>query len=347
MLPQRGEFPAFLCDDGGVVAPDLVESLMPVMLLAGADPDLWRVSTCVVNTPALESARGARVGIPISQLADCATCDLWLTHDSVATALPGATTGGQDVATLLDVKIELARRIMTNCHMCSAACGVDRMVGRRGRCGLSAELAVGDYGGLYNEGPLVGAPTFGVFLQGCSLRCRFCYRPDDIDGDTNRQDDQSLSELLDEARSAGAQSWHFMGGNPDHSIYGILRALKEVQAALPVVWNSALVMSPDAMRLLRGVVDIWIADYKFGNDRCAWATARCRGYNHAVQTNLAALTGEAHVLVRHMKTAGHADCCTETIRNQVQERYPQFVFLEHECIDSRGMRRGSGAPASK
>lgn len=114
---------------------------------------------------------------------------------------------------------------------------------------------------------------------------------------------------------------------------------------LPIVWNSALVMTADAMRLLRGIVDIWLADYKFGSERCAWTTARCRGYSNAVRGNLVALAGERHVIIRHMRVAGHAHCCTVPIRSHVRERYPQYLFLEHDCIDSRGMRHSSRAQA--
>ncbi len=176
---------------------------------------------------------------------------------------------------------------------------------------------------LYNEGPLVGAPTFCVFLCGCSLRCAFCYRPDELRA-LGREETSAaeVAALLDAAADDGAESWHVLGGNPDESLPGLLEALSMTQRSRPLVWNSALTLTPPALSVLRGVVDIWVSDLKFGTDACAGAVARVENYTATTRRNLLAIRDERHVVVRHMLAAGHLDCCTRPVRAWVADHLP-------------------------
>src|SRR5690606_5861046 len=120
-----------------------------------------------------------------------------------------------------------------------------------------------------------------------------------------------LARLLDAAAERGATSWHFLGGNPDESMPGILAALALTNHSLPIVWNSALQLTPSALQLLIGVVDIWLPDWKFGNDDCARGVAGIPNYNSTIERNLQLLAQEPYVVVRHMRLAGHEECCSD------------------------------------
>jgi putative pyruvate formate lyase activating enzyme len=61
--------------------------------------------------------------------------------------------------------------------------------------------------------------------------------------------------------------------------------------------------------LLDGLFDLWLADYKFGNDRCAQRLARTPNYVRVVQENLLWARQHAQLIVRHLLMPGHVDCC--------------------------------------
>jgi putative pyruvate formate lyase activating enzyme len=135
---------------------------------------------------------------------------------------------------------------------------------------------------------------------------------------------ECLAEVLDQASGAGAQSWHFLGGNPDESLPGILQALALTQRPRPVVWNSSLMLTPPALELLKGVVDIWLPDFKFGNDGCARRLAAVESYVGIVQGNLRLLNDQSHVVVRHVLLPGHEECCTQPVLDWVRLHCPRF-----------------------
>jgi len=246
-------------------------------------------------------------------------------------------------ASLFDVKIELSRRLLAPCRLCERRCPVDRLKGETGFCGLGSGIQLGAYSMLYNEGPLVGAPTFAVFVRGCSLRCTFCYRPDELRARGRPEATaEELAEILELAARRGAESWHFLGGNPDESLPSILQALALTQSARPVVWNSALMLTPQAVDLLKGVVDIWLPDFKFGNDLCAREIAGIDGYTDILFRNLDLLRDQMNVVVRHMVMPYHRECCTEAVRAFVQQNHPAFLFHDFP-VHERPVSTSDGA----
>jgi putative pyruvate formate lyase activating enzyme len=180
---------------------------------------------------------------------------------------------------------------------------------------------------LYNEGPFVGQPSFGVYVKGCSLRCRFCYRADDLEArGAPTTGAGALASILDAASDGGAESWHFLGGNPDESLVGILEALRMTQSTRPVVWNSALYVTPESLKLLKGLVDVWVPDLKFGSDQCARELAGISRYSSVIQRNLQALADERFLVVRHMSYPGHEHCCADFVSGWVRENLPNAVM---------------------
>ncbi len=328
--PFRGSFRLSLKPDGTVVVPDLAEPLIPLLREAGADDALWQKQACVVTLPGLNQTRARGTGRSLYGLEALPEVDLWRLHaelagcqatpELIAPAMPGE-------ASLLDLKLLLARRLLDPCLLCERRCGAGRTQGEAGFCGLGAGLQVGAYAMLYNEGPLVGAPTFSVFLRGCSLRCSFCYRPDELRARGREETSAAgLAAVLDQAADAGAASWHFLGGNPDESLPGILQALALTCRRRPVVWNSALMLTPSALELLKGVVDVWLPDFKFGNDDCARQLAGLEVYTSLLRRNLGLLRGQPHVVVRHMMMPGHEKCCADPVREFLSGAHPEFLL---------------------
>jgi len=290
--PHKGRFRLFVRPGGDVSVMDLSQAFRPALAELGADRELWETRPCV--------------------------------------ALPLAETRRPGRKRLLAERAQIAGRHLDHCDLCARRCGANRRRGERGACGLDASLHVSAYTMLYGEGPGFGQPVFGVYTQGCALACEFCYRPEDrvpaLDDDGMTP--EALALLLDRAAEAGAQAWEFLGGNPDHSLPGLLEALPLARHSLPVIWNSALTLAPDAIDLLRGIVDVWAPDFKFWTAECAGDVARCPEYAETVRENLLALSGEEHVVVRHMAYPGHEECCRRPILEWVRRHLPKATVQE-------------------
>ena len=233
--------------------------------------------------------------------------------------------------------IDGVRQQMQPCRLCERRCQVNRLSGEVGFCGLDHRLRLFACSNLYNEGALVGAPTFGVFLSGCAFRCRTCYRQENWNIDQGISfSPQRLASMLDDAAKTGCRSWMFLGGNPDQSVLGILEALRFTESAIPVVWNTALWSTPETLTILKEIADIWIIDIKFGNDECAVRESGVSDYVETIARNIELLKDESYVIFRHGVQQEHIDCCTKLIRC-LMDQVGHGIYLEHDIFD-RGNR---------
>ena len=271
--------------------------------MAGADESLWQKHPCVVSVPSFPLLRQIDTGLNTSRLKNISTTNLWKIHKTGMEHLNQSQffksqNIPENTVNLLDLKIELATRLLSSCTICERRCKADRIKGEIGFCGLTDAVQVSAYSNLYNEGPLVGAPTFAIFVRGCSLRCSFCYRPQEREAKiSDKMLPEELSNILDNASIQGARSWHFLGGNPDESLPSILRVLSLTKYPLPIIWNSALMLTPESIELLKGIVDIWLPDFKFGQNSCARDIACIDDYIKIITRNLAILRNEKNVVV--------------------------------------------------
>jgi len=287
-----GDFKIFLRSNGTIVVPDLAEHLIPALKQASADPHLWKKSGCVVADSKLKRNRHRLPEI-----------------------------------------IEEVRRRMQSCRLCERQCNVNRFFGEVGFCGLDHRLRLFAGSNLYNEGPLVGTPTFGVYLSGCAFRCRTCYRSESWNVDQGAIfTSEQLASLLDDVAESGCRSWMFLGGNPDQSVLGILKALQFTQSAIPIVWNTALWSTPEILAVLQEIVDIWIIDFKFGNDECAVRESGVSNYVGMVARNIELLKGEPHIILRHGIQRNHLECCSAPARRRANQ-WNHVTYLEHEIFE--------------
>jgi putative pyruvate formate lyase activating enzyme len=332
IAPHSGEFRLLVKPTGEVIAPDLAAPLLPILQSVGDRDDLPSTEriACPVEASKLTIAKLPVIDQSVGDLPSLSTAQLWRIHTAaLQNSFRRRICQG---ASLLDVKAELGRRMLQRCALCGHRCNVDRTAGQTGFCELRQELCVAGYSMLYNEGPFVGQPTFGMFLKGCSLRCCFCYRSQDLHAlNQVPSPPEHVASILDQAADAGAESWHFLGGNPDQSIVAVVESLRRVRYSLPVVWNSALYVSREGLELLRGVVDVWVPDLKFGNDRCARSNAGVSDYSVTVRANLLLLRDETYVVVRHMRYPGHDECCRAVVEGWIRDNLPDahLHFLDY------------------
>ncbi|MGW8161120.1 MAG: radical SAM protein, partial [Desulfobulbales bacterium] len=173
---------------------------------------------------------------------------------------------------VLQKRIIAARKLLECCTVCPHGCGINRLEGELGRCRIGSRARVASFGAHFGEeSPLVGQNGSGtIFFEGCNLLCVFCQNYDisNIDklGDSSPQvvDDLELAAIMINLQRQGCHNINLV--TPSHVIPQILAALPaaiEQGLHIPIVYNSGGYDNPDALRLLDGVVDIYMPDCKF------------------------------------------------------------------------------------
>lgn len=282
-----------------------------VPLLRSLDPS-FHVRTGPLagfDRPRFLSLRKSGCGLLKAELEGMPEDALWDCHDEALSG-PLSTVHAPDEGSVLDLKIALARRLMSPCRLCGRRCGVNRLKGEQGICGLGSEALVAEnYVHIAEEPPI--NPSHVLNLYGCGLGCRFCQQSRLLDAppeDAEPLSHQSLSSF----RLKGARSFSFIGGNPDESLYGILRFLKGFPEdwRLPLVWNSNAYATLETLKLLHGLVDVYVPDLKFFSADCAQAIASAPDYPAAVRASIPEMLNQGvPVIVRILVLPGHNDCC--------------------------------------
>ena len=156
--------------------------------------------------------------------------------------------------------------VMSACTQCPRGCGVDRAAGRMGVCGVSSAYRVARCAPhLWEEPPISGTKGSGtVFFSGCNLRCVFCQNREISREGLGRSVTQSeLMDMILALQDQGVHNINFV--TPTHytsSLAMLLTALKP-RLQVPVVWNCGGYESVEALRMLDGLVDIYLPDFKY------------------------------------------------------------------------------------
>ena len=238
--------------------------------------------------------------------------------------LDGGKIGLEDLSrptlSLLDLKVELCRRLLSSCRLCEHRCGVNRLEGERGFCGVTRSRVASEFMHYGEESELV--PSYTIFFSGCSFRCCFCQNWDisQYPEEGTELSPRELSTLIAKAAREGARNVNFVGGNPDPHLLLILETLRECETPLSSVWNSNLYYSSESAELLKGTQDIYLTDFKWGNDRCAKKYSGIPRYWETVTRNHLTAFLDAEVLIRHLVMPGHLECCTFPVLRWIAEK---------------------------
>jgi putative pyruvate formate lyase activating enzyme len=216
-----------------------------------------------------------------------------------------------------------ARAALANCKLCAHECGVDRLVGDAGLCHAGAEARVfSAQVEVTDELELI--PTFAIALCGCDLRCNFC-----ITGgpswNPRAGKNFSADEMAAKARAAlraGARTIMVLGGEPTVHLPAALELVAELPDSAKLVWKTNAHGSVQARELLDGMFDVWLADFKFGNDDCARRLAKIPDYLRVVRGNLLWADEHAGLIVRHLLMPGHLECCWRPVAEWLAENLP-------------------------
>ena len=201
-----------------------------------------------------------------------------------------------------------------------------------------------------------------VFFTSCNMRCAFCQNGDiSTDKDNGEETDpRTLAAMAWTLRREGCHNINWVGGEVIIHLHAIVDAIsllgrdfEPTRAELvrarrtkadrsfffdempeeatyagrfnaPMLWNSNFFITPESMKILRLLTDVWLPDFKFGPVRCAMTLAKTPWYWETVTRNLALIAewGEDFT-VRHLVMPNHVECCTYPVLEWIAEHVPQ------------------------
>lgn len=224
-------------------------------------------------------------------------------------------------------RLAAARQHLDACSLCEHRCLANRSAGQIGPCRAGPAARVFRQRVEYGE-EIELIPSHLFYLSGCDLRCRFCIAEANA---FNPKIGTPLTPPFLQAAIAGARvhrpkTLQWVGGEPTIHLPAILQVMSEVEHLLPIVWKSDFHGTEQAFALLEGVVDTFVADFKFGNDDCAQRLASVPGYFQTVTRNLRLASKMGNLIVRHLLLPGHLKCCFEPITRWLAEQLPEVKF---------------------
>ena len=215
----------------------------------------------------------------------------------------------------LDLKIEIAKRILESCHFCSRRCNINRKEGELGycRCGSRETMVSTIFEHMGEEPELV--PSGTIFTMGCTMQCRHCQNwtiSQWLDSGESYPP-RRLAAAIQHLRQNGCRNVNLVGGDPTPWIAQWLETFNYVTMNVPVVWNSNAYYSEETARLLAGFVDAYLLDFKYGNNVCAQRISDAPNYWEACTHNHLHAKEFGELIIRVLILPDHLDCCANPI----------------------------------
>ena len=205
------------------------------------------------------------------------------------------------------------------CTQCPRRCGADRSAGAVGYCGVSREIRVAKVMLHPWEEPclIAGKGAGAIFFAGCPLRCVYCQNRDISRGAVGAvYDIPRLAHEMLRLAEAGASCIDLV--SPTQYAGDILSALRQIKdkLSIPVVWNTGGYENSDTVRACRGLVDVFLTDFKYGTAAVAEMYSAAPDYVETARAALAEMVSVAGhprwdgdrltrgVIVRHLVLPG-------------------------------------------
>jgi len=166
-------------------------------------------------------------------------------------------------------KLKALEEILLSCDLCPRECHVDRTSGEKGFCNTGDTPFVSSWNPHFGEEhPLVGRYGSGtIFLGNCNLGCIFCqnYTLSHFGEGTELSHDK-LADIMLSLQDAGCHNINLV--TPTHQVPAIVRALKIASdrgLGIPLVYNCGGYESVETLKILDGIVDIYMPDFKYAD----------------------------------------------------------------------------------
>jgi len=177
----------------------------------------------------------------------------------------------------LQDRIDLAVKLMNDCTLCPRECHVDRLSGKLGFCRTGEKAKVASLHAHFGEeSPLVGDSGSGtIFFRSCNLLCSFCQNYDiSHDAEGGEVEPKDLAVMMLSLQRRGCHNINFV--TPSHVVPQILRGLSIAVGQglhVPLVYNTGGYDNVETLKILDGIFDIYMPDFKFWEER--WTEKFC------------------------------------------------------------------------
>jgi putative pyruvate formate lyase activating enzyme len=179
-------------------------------------------------------------------------------------------------------RIEAARGLLQNCQVCPRQCHINRLADKKGKCNTGRLAVVSSYAPHFGEEtPLVGKHGSGtIFFTNCNLKCLFCqnYTISQL-GDGTAVTKEELARMMLSLQTRGCHNINFV--SPTHVVPQILEALEiaiNLGLKLPLVYNSGGYDSMETLKILDGIIDIYMPDMKYSDEKIAEELSGIKNY---------------------------------------------------------------------
>lgn len=231
-----------------------------------------------------------------------------------------------------------------NCLLCPRKCGINRSTGQTGVCGVSSEIKVARAALHYWEEPCISGKrgSGAVFFSGCSLHCVFCQNREISDGKEGKViSKERLSDIFMELADKGANNINLV--TPGQYIPDIVWAVNDAKSRgmkLPIIYNTSGYENVIELKLLEGIVDVYLPDFKYMDSTLSARYSRAKDYPSVAKQALSEMvrqqpdvvidnaTGliQKGVIVRQLLLPGHVNDAKAVLK-YLYDTYHDHVYI--------------------
>lgn len=231
-----------------------------------------------------------------------------------------------------------------NCLLCPRKCGINRRTGQTGVCGVSSEIKVARAALHYWEEPCISGKrgSGAVFFSGCSLHCVFCQNREISDGKEGKViSKERLSDIFIELADKGANNINLV--TPGQYIPDIVWAVNDAKSRgmkLPIIYNTSGYENVTELKLLEGIVDVYLPDFKYMDSTLSAMYSRAKDYPSVAKQALSEMvrqqpdvvidnaTGliQKGVIVRQLLLPGHVNDAKAVLK-YLYDTYHDHVYI--------------------
>ena len=231
-----------------------------------------------------------------------------------------------------------------NCLLCPRKCGINRSTGQTGVCGGPSDIKVARAALHYWEEPCISGKrgSGAVFFSGCSLHCVFCQNREISDGKAGKViSKERLSDIFMELADKGANNINLV--TPGQYIPDIVWAVNDAKSRgmkLPIIYNTSGYENVTELKLLEGIVDVYLPDFKYMDSTLSARYSRAKDYPSVAKQALSEMdrqqpdvviddaTGliQKGVIVRQLLLPGHVNDAKAVLK-YLYDTYHDHVYI--------------------
>ncbi len=231
-----------------------------------------------------------------------------------------------------------------DCLLCPRKCGINRSTGQTGVCGVSSEIKVARAALHYWEEPCISGKrgSGAVFFSGCSLHCVFCQNREISDGKEGKViSKERLSDIFMELADKGANNINLVTlGQYIPDIVWAVNDAKSRGMKLPIIYNTSGYENVTELKLLEGIVDVYLPDFKYMDSTLSARYSRAKDYPSVAKQALSEMvrqqpdvviddaTGliQKGVIVRQLLLPGHVNDAKAVLK-YLYDTYHDHVYI--------------------